>query len=179
MRKGLLATWVAFVAALIAPAGASAFCEGEGANPSELTLDEARATVVCLINEARSDAGVRQVRADDRLERAAQRHSGAMDAGNYFSHSSPNGSSPMTRIRQTGYLSGASAWGIGENLRWGSGGHGSPRVTVNGWMQSSAHRSTMLDGRYRQVGIGVAFGSPRGGAGGDSAIYTANFGYRK
>ena len=131
------------------------------------------------MNEVRSRAGVRPIRADDRLERAAQRHSGAMDSGNFFSHNSPNGASPLTRIRSSGYLAGASAWGIGENLRWGSGGHGSPRATINSWMQSPAHRSTMLAGRYRNVGIGVAFGSPNGGGGGDSAIYTANFGYRK
>ena len=142
-------------------------------------MNEARATIVCLINEMRSKTGVRQVGSDGRLDRAAQRHSKAMNAANFFSHSSPNGSSPLTRIRRSGYLAGASAWGIGENLRWGSGGHGSPRVAVNAWMQSPAHRSTMLDGRYRQVGIGVAFGSPMGGGGGDSAIYTANFGYRK
>ena len=180
MRKGILIPAIAAVIALIAPAGAQAFCEGEGASPSELTMEEARAAIVCLVNEQRDAAGVRQVHADGRLERAAQRHSGAMDTANFFSHNSPNGASPLTRIRSTGYLAGASAWGVGENLRWGNGGLGSPRVAVNSWMQSSAHRSTMLSGRYRQIGIGVAFGSPYGGGGGgDTAIYTANFGYRK
>jgi uncharacterized protein YkwD len=102
-----------------------------------------------------------------------------MDAANFFSHNSPNGASPLTRIRSTGYLAGASAWGVGENLRWGSGGLGTPRVAISSWMQSPPHRATMLSGRYRQVGIGVAFGSPDGGTSGDAAIYTANFGYRK
>ncbi len=179
MRKGLLVFSVAAAIALTAPAGAAAFCEGEGASPSELTLEQARVTVVCLVNEVRDSAGVRQVGSDERLERAAQRHSGAMDSGNFFSHNSPNGASPLTRIRSTGYLAGASNWGIGENLRWGSGGQGSPRVAITSWMQSPPHRSIMLSGRYREVGIGVAFGSPNGGGGGDTAIYTANFGYRK
>ncbi len=102
-----------------------------------------------------------------------------MDSANFFSHNSPNGASPLRRIKSTGYLAGASAWGVGENLRWGSGGMGTPRVAISAWMQSSVHRSTMLSRRYRQVGIGVAFGSPTGGGDGDVAIYTANFGYRK
>ena len=177
MRKGILIASV--LAALAFPAGAQGMCEGEGANPAELTLDQARETLLCLVNEQRANAGVRPVSADDRLERAAQRHSGAMDAANFFSHNSPSGASPLSRIRSTGYLSGASSWGVGENLRWGSGGMGSPRVAVSSWMQSSSHRSTMLSGRYRQVGIGVEFGSPNGGGGGDTAIYTADFGYRK
>ena len=178
MRNGILLSHVAAAVALLAPAGAQAFCEGEGANPSELTLEEARTTVICLVNEARRGAGVRPVRADERLERAAQRHSGAMDAGNFFSHNSPSGTSPLTRIRSTGYLAGAAAWGVGENLRWGSGGLGSPRAAITSWLRSPPHRSTMLSGRYREIGIGVAFGSPVGG-GGEAAIYTADFGYRK
>lgn len=179
MRKGILISSLLTAAALIAPAGAQALCEGEGASPSELTTQQARATLVCLINEQRQAAGVRKVRSDRRLERAAQRHSGAMDSSNFFSHGSPGGASPLTRVRSTGYLAGASRWGVGENIHWGSGSIGSPRATINRWMQSSTHRSTMLSGRYRQVGVGVAFGSPTGGGDGDSAIYTANFGHRK
>jgi uncharacterized protein YkwD len=45
-------------------------------------------------------------------------------------------------------------------------------------MKSPPHRYSMLSGRYRDVGIGVAIGSPAGGGGGDTAIYTVNFGYR-
>jgi hypothetical protein len=37
----------------------------------------------------------------------------------------------------------------------------------------------MLSRRYRQVGIGVALGSPGGGHEDDAAIYTADFGFRK
>ena len=112
------------------------------------------------------------------LERAAQRHSKSMDERNYFSHVGPGGSSPQSRIQSTGYMSGASAWGIAENIRWGRAGRGSPKAAVAAWMNSAAHRSALLSGRYEHVGVGVAIGSPTGGGENNTAIYTATFGYR-
>jgi hypothetical protein len=37
----------------------------------------------------------------------------------------------------------------------------------------------MLSGTYRDVGIGVVKGSPNGGGGNNTAIYTVKFGYRR
>lgn len=45
-------------------------------------------------------------------------------------------------------------------------------------MGSPSHRRTMLDRRYREVGIGVAFGSPVSRKDHNTAIYTTEFGYR-
>jgi uncharacterized protein YkwD len=173
-RIGKIAAVTAIVA-VAGPATAQA-CPNADAVPSELTLKSARVAVVCLMNERRGSA---KLRSDARLTRAAQRHSNAMDAANFFSHNGPGGSSPTTRIRAAGYLAGAREWGIAENLRWGSGGQGTPRIAVARWMQSPAHRYSMLSRSYRDVGIGVAIGSPAGGGGGDTAIYTVNFGYRR
>jgi uncharacterized protein YkwD len=130
------------------------------------------------MNEKRKRHGASKLRSNSRLEQAAQSHSAAMDQDNFFAHDAPNGSSPLSRIQNTGYTSGASAWGIAENIRWGSGGQASPRRTVARWMASGAHRRAMLSTRFRQVGIGVAIGSPAG-SGADAAIYTTDFGYRK
>ena len=168
---------LALVAAAVVPTAASA-CERDGAEPYELSAKEARAAVFCLINERRADHGLGKLRADDRLERAAQRHSKSMDERNYFSHVGPGGSSPQSRIQSTGYMSGASAWGIAENIRWGRAGRGSPKAAVAAWMNSAAHRSALLSGRYEHVGVGVAIGSPTGGGENNTAIYTTTFGYR-
>ena len=162
--------------ALAAPAAAQA-CEGSGAGPSELSVGEARGTVLCLINQRRHQAGVRSLRAEARLARAAQKHSHAMDARNFFSHSSPGGGDPFSRIRSSGYLAGASSWSVGEIIRWGPSAAGTPRATVAAWMQSPPHRSVMLSGRFRHIGIGVAFGSPSGDSS-NAAIYTADLGNR-
>jgi uncharacterized protein YkwD len=163
--------------ALAVPASAQA-CEGEAKAPPELGVKEAREAVLCLINERRRANGVGKLRDDARLERAAQKHSSSMDERNFFSHTSPSGSSPLSRIQNTGYMAGASSWGIAENIRWGSGRLGSAKAAVAAWMDSPAHRSAMLSGRYRQIGVGVALGSPTGGGEGNTAIYTTTFGYR-
>lgn len=178
MRKTrIVALLAAAAAALAAPAAAGA-CENAGKQPHELTPKQARASVMCLMNQRRRAHGLRKLRHDPRLERAAQRHSQSMDRSNYFSHSSPGGSSPLSRIRSTGYLSGASSWGIAENIRWGSQGRGSPKTAVNQWMRSPSHRAAILSGSYREAGVGVAIGSPTGSYEGNAAIYTATFGYR-
>ena len=64
-----------------------------------------------------------------------------------------------------------------ENIRWGAG-RGSPKAAVASWMNSPAHRHALLGGHYRHLGVGVALGSPTGGGEGNTAIYTATFGYR-
>ena len=175
---GAAAATLAAVASLAIPSAASA-CENAATDPAELTPEQASDAVVCLMNQARRKAGVGKLRSDRRLERAARRHSAAMDDMNFFSHGGPGGS-PLGRIQRTGYLSGAPNWGVGENLHWGAHGPGTPQTTVNRWLSSASHRATMLSGRYKQVGVGVARGAPIGGGWDDvSAIYTADFGYRK
>lgn len=179
LRKRTTAT--ALVAAAIvalAPAAAARACEGEGATPPELSVAETQETILCLINQRRRQAGAPKLGSDLRLERAAMRHSRAMDAADFFSHTGPGGSSPAGRIRSAGYMAGAQSWGIAENLHWGEAGLGSPRVAVARWMNSPSHRAALLSRSYREVGIGVAIGSPTG-AGDGAAIYTTDFGYRR
>lgn len=161
--------------AVAAPASA---CPNADISPSQLTVREARDSTVCLMNQRRRHNGLSKLTVSTRLERAAQGHSKSMDAANYFDHDSPNGSDPISRIRATGYMAGASSWAIGENIRWGSGGLGTPRVAVQEWMNSADHREIMLSPRYRQVGLGVSIGSPVGSYENDAAIYTADFGFR-
>ena len=91
----------------------------------------------------------------------------------YFEHDSRNGDSFADRIRDTGYLSRASRWVVGENLAWGSGRLATPEAIVKAWMDSPGHRANILSGRYREIGIGLTLGSPRGG---DGATYATEFG---
>lgn len=164
--------------AAIAPAASAEACENEGVAPTELTAGAAQDAILCLINQRRRHAGVARLGSDARLERAAMRHSRAMDAADFFSHVGPGGSSPVGRIRSTGYLSGARSWAIAENLHWGEAGLGTPRVAVARWMNSPSHRAALLSRSYREVGVGVAIGSPSG-SGEGGAIYTTDFGFRR
>lgn len=65
-----------------------------------------------------------------------------------------------------GYGNQLCCWSrIGENVAWQTFSHGSSfsdadvrriaRVTMQGYMGSQGHRTAIMDGRYRQLGIGV------------------------
>jgi uncharacterized protein YkwD len=95
----------------------------------------------------------------------------------YFSHDSLSGASFVDRIRRTGYLSGPRSWIVGENLAWGSGDRSSPASIVRAWMHSPGHRANILQGRFREVGIGLASGAPESVAG-PAATYATDFGAR-
>ena len=176
-RMALAGVAATLAGLLLVPAGARA-CPNEDLSPSAMTVEAAGTSTLCLINERRNKNDLRKLRPDARLEQAAQTHSASMSADQFFAHESPAGSSPLDRVRAAGYLAGASAWGVAENINWGSGGEATPRSVVQRWMNSPDHRGVMLNRRYRQVGIGVTIGSPIGPAL-NGAIYTADFGYRK
>lgn len=175
---GLAATAVA--AALIsssASATASTPCPDAGLMPAQLTIQGARESVLCLINEQRAQNGLVALTINVHLQRAAQHHSKAMKKRKFFGHTGDG--TPFSRVKRAGYPRGASAWGFGETLRWGKAGRGTPGAAVSAWMASGSHRSTLLTPGYRDVGIGVAMGSPRRGGGRNTAIYTVDLGYRR
>jgi len=163
------------IALLFAGTGSAALaCPYSGTTPANLTTAQAEESVTCLVNKTRRHHHARPLASDPGLQSAAQSHSAAMDSGNFFSHDGDG--STLDRIKATGYLGGASAWTVGENIHWGVARRGTPKATVARWMASPTHRSTMLSRRFRNIGVGVAMGSPIGDSGGNSAIYTADFG---
>jgi uncharacterized protein YkwD len=164
----------ALMLGLAAPAVAA--CAGSGARPTHATLARARHATICLINRARSQHGLGSLRNAALLDRAAAAHSRDMVRRDFFSHNSPGGSTPSQRIDHTGYLNGARSWAIGETIAWGTGRLASPASIVRGWLHSPEHRAILLDGRFRDLGIGVAIGAPSGGRGG--ATFTGDFGAR-
>ena len=178
-RLLLLSALSALTVAVAAPAGAAAAgCANVSASPSSVSSRTAVRTTVCLVNKERAAHGVRRVRLNRRLSRAAVRHGRDMVRRDYFSHVSPSGSTFLQRIRRTGYLRGARAWSAGENLAWGSDEGATPRSIVRAWMRSPGHRFNMLDGSFREIGVAVVRGAPDG-SGGPAATYVNAFGYRR
>jgi uncharacterized protein YkwD len=170
---------VAFATAVLVPifsVQASA-CQGTNLAPSRQSADGARQAITCLINRSRHKHGLRRLRASAPLATAAQQHSDAMASQNFFSHEGDG--TPASRAQGAGYAVGASAWGLGENLEWASGKAASPRGIVRGWMRSAEHRTVMFTRRFRQVGIGVSYGSPLSPDVANAAIFTADFGFQK
>jgi uncharacterized protein YkwD len=139
-----------------------------------LPHSSAKTTALCLINAERSAHGVKPLRLDSKLRKAAIRHSRDMVAKRYFAHESRNGARFSSRIARTGWMSGRGRWAVGENLAWGSGTQATPRSIVAAWMHSAGHRRNMLSPRFRVIGIGIVGGAPVGSNGG--ATYTTDFG---
>jgi uncharacterized protein YkwD len=141
------------------------------------TIRLARAAV-CLINSRRTARGLARLRINPRLTRAAMWHTHDMVHRSYFGHVSRRGRDVVDRLRGARYLGGRFSWAVGENLAWGSGSLGTPRQIVRAWMKSPGHRRNMLDGRFREIGIGVI---ARGPVRTDlpAATYTTTFGVRR
>ena len=135
------------------------------------------APLLCLLNKTRRAHGLRRLRGNARLLKAAVRHSQSMVGRGYFSHDDPGGAGPLDRVRRTGYLSGVRAFATGENIGYGQDPTSTPRSMMRAWMASTPHRANILTGRFREVGIGGVPGTPgRGSAGG---TYTTVFGVRR
>src|SRR5919109_3758350 len=101
-------------------------CKGAHARPGNASKRELVHATLCLLNSERAERGLRRLRLSRRLSRAARRHAMDMARRNYFSHTSLSGANFVERIRQTGYLSGATSWVVAENLAWGTGRSSSP-----------------------------------------------------
>jgi uncharacterized protein YkwD len=175
---GVLAAVCATALAAAPTATGARACESANATPakaSERTL--VRATL-CVLNAQRERHGLRALKLDKRLGKAARRHASDMDRRNYFSHTSLGGASFLDRIRNAGYLRGAQSWSVGENIAWGSRGRSAPRVVTRMWMNSPGHRANILSPSFREIGIGVSFGAPVGRGGGPAATYATDFGRR-
>lgn len=131
--------------------------------------------LLCLMNATRAAHGVRSLRIDGRITRAARQKAHDMVARQYFDHVSPSGGTLSARIAATGWMRGRRAWSIGENLAWGSGSRAQPAAIVQAWMDSPPHRRNLLDGHFSVVGLGVADGTPVASAP-PGATFVADFG---
>jgi len=154
-------------------------CPGAEVSVFSVSVDAARDTTLCLLNRERAQRGLSALRENARLRDSAQGHSRDMVDRFFFSHVSPGGSSVADRIRRTGYLDGARSWAVGENLAWGTGALSTPAKIVDSWMHSPGHRANVLEGRFREIGIGISLDVPvKVRSANRGATYTANFGAR-
>src|SRR4051794_33381755 len=146
-RHALPLLLLASVAAGASPASAATVCaatDGPTAQTSTVTLANA---TLCLVNQERSSRGLRPLKANRRLARAAAAHARDMDARGYFSHDSAGGGTFVDRIRKAGYVPRSALPSLGEDLAWGSGTLGTPREIVQSWMESPDHRANILSRR--------------------------------
>jgi uncharacterized protein YkwD len=143
------------------PKGPTRGCEGARGEP-------AAGATLCLLNAERGRHGLRPLRQDGRLARAARRHARDMAARDYFAHESPEGTQPHERILRAGYRRPRLT---GENLARGEAEAGAPSAIVDGWMHSPGHRENILRRGFEEIGIGIVVED-------GEAFYATTFGAR-
>jgi uncharacterized protein YkwD len=140
---------------------AAAGCPGASASAASASTAKLRSALLCVVNNKRAANGLRALKVDRRIQRAAGRHARDMERRHYFAHQRPGGPDLTTRLHRAGWY--GHAWG--EAIAYGCGPLGSPRATVRAWMNSPPHRAIILSGTYKHGGVGVTDTAPCGPGG--------------
>jgi len=114
---------------------------------TDVTAAEQKA--VELLNTDRRANGLSDLKVSSALTVVARSHAQDMVARNFFSHTNPDGKTLSDRLKQAGISFSAAGENIAENI--------SVQATETSLMNSSGHRSNILNSNYTTVGIGVAF----------------------
>lgn len=118
---------------------------------AKVTIDSvSEGKMLGLLNKERMAKGLDPLKADASLRELSREYAKDMLARGYFSHNSPEGTTPFERMDNAG-ISYTSA---GENLAL------APDVdlAMQGLMKSPGHRANILSPNYAKVGIGVIDG---------------------
>ncbi|MEX0622002.1 MAG: CvpA family protein [Candidatus Woykebacteria bacterium] len=107
-----------------------------------------------LVNAERKKRGVSILKWDDELKKVGRAHCLDMFERGYFSHYSPEGTSPFDRMDKAGIDYKAA----GENLAY------APNVEVahQGLMDSPGHKENILRAEFGHLGVGVIDGGING-----------------
>lgn len=119
---------------------------GSGSQTSS-SMNSNEKEVFELINKQRTNNGLKELKVDEELQRVARIKAQDMVDNNYFSHTSPTYGSPFQMLNsfKISYKTAA------ENIA----GNSSNTGAVNSWMNSSGHKSNILNSSYNYTGIGV------------------------
>ena len=165
--------------ALATPASAAGACAGADLRPAASNLNAIRAATLCLLNQQRAAYRLNPLTENARLTEASNAYSQEMVQRQFFAHVDPDGTTLTERLYRYGYLMDSMPdWLAGENIAWAQGSLSTPANVVDAWMHSPDHRDNILEGRFREIGLGVALGSPVGDAPDRAATYTTDFGAR-
>ena len=175
----LAATSAAGVSAIDPPSAEAAsggYVKKCGGGKIFLNVKEKR--TLALHNRIRRNHNLKPFCVHPKLQRAARAHSKDMIRRDYFSHNTKGKYTFERRLKRFGYTSrGYKYYTIGENIAGGNSRGGRPAHTMRRWMQSSGHRRNVLNGKFREIGIGTYTGTYKRYKG--WTMYTADFGTRR
>jgi uncharacterized protein YkwD len=146
------------------------------ANPAATAARKVRA-LRCLLNYARKERGLRALRWNERLDRAAALKLGDNVRCDEFSHTACR--KPFLSVfRRSHYLTASTgSYAVGENLAWGQGTLGTPRSILLAWLRSDGHRHNLFRREWREMGIAYRFDGRFDGHD-DVALWANSFGRR-
>ena len=154
---------------------AAATCPHATAHPHQVALPKIREAITCLVNRRRAKHDRHLLDPNERLELAARRHTATMLAQDCFRHKCEGEPGLHRRIKRSGYTKGRPSWGFAEIL----GYENTPSQMIARWMHSRFNRRKVLDRDFRDLGVGVGWGTPVAGLDdGKFATYTIVFGWR-
>ncbi|MBP9852461.1 MAG: hypothetical protein QG629_61 [Patescibacteria group bacterium] len=119
-------------------------------------------------NSQRTANGLGALALNSLLSQAAQNKANDMMTKDYWSHTSPDGSTPWTFIDASGYAYSSA----GENLAYG---FATSNDVINGWMNSPKHRDNILGAAYNEIGFGIV-NAPNYQKSGPQTIVVAMYG---
>jgi uncharacterized protein YkwD len=173
-RRAVLILLLAVAAALGAtpPHARAAACAAAAQPLGAVSGAAVEGAILCRLNAERAERGLGPLGRAGALELSAQRHAADMVSRRYFAHVSPSGGNVEKRARRAGYLT-APCWALGENLGWSPPDAASADAVVAAWMASPKHRSVILDGDFREAGIGIVSRAPNGDGPGATFVLEA------
>lgn len=115
-----------------------------------LPPSQVKSEVIRLVNNERTRNGLPSLKESSSLDKSAQLKLDDMIANKYFDHVSPQGTPPWYFFKKVGYIYGRA----GENL---AEGQISASSAVIAWMNSQVHKEDILDSRYVDTGVAVAY----------------------
>ncbi|HYF27254.1 MAG TPA: CAP domain-containing protein, partial [Baekduia sp.] len=161
--KPFAAACAALLTLALPSAASAASCPGADLQPNHgdffAVADDA---TLCLLNEQRAAHGLSALRpGPESLAAPARLYAQDLVTRRFFAHVSPDG---VTLAQRLAAYAVGSDWAIGENLAWGEAGLATPASIVDAWMKSPGHRANILNGEFKEIGIGVVPGAPKNDA---------------
>ncbi|EKQ51739.1 MULTISPECIES: CAP domain-containing protein [unclassified Clostridium] len=129
--------------------------QGLPALPSNYSITvqaDAEQKILDLMNQKRTEAGLKPLVLDNTLIKVARYKSDDMIQNNFFDHTNPDGTKWTNWLQDLGY----SYTSAGENIAYNT--YDAVELFTQ-WWNSPSHRANMMNSSYTKVGIGVLLGN--------------------
>lgn len=107
--------------------------------------------LITMTNKVRQGNNLPPLVLDTRLSQAAALKANNMIANNYWAHFAPDGTTPWSFIKNSGY----NYLYAGENL---AKGFTNSQEVINAWMDSPTHKDNILSTKYNDIGFAILEG---------------------